>query len=163
VSHGAAVVLRIPFGWLLCSLLVSLTARVAAEPRIAGELAIESKLMAPCCWMQTLDVHESPLASELRAEIRTKLTRGLSAADIESDLVARYGARLWAIPPGHDPRSSIMDVGFGVLALTLIGLCVFAWRWRRKSSNALPSDPEAGAADAALDLAIDTELRNLDA
>jgi cytochrome c-type biogenesis protein CcmH len=154
--------LRLCLGRLLCMLLVSLAARATAEPRITGELAIESRLMAPCCWVQTLDVHDSPLASELRAEIRNKLTRGVSAADIESDLVARYGERLWAIPPDHDPRTSIMGIGFGALALALIGLFALAQRWRRMPASAPAIEPTAGAADE-LDLRLDAELRDLDA
>jgi cytochrome c-type biogenesis protein CcmH len=32
-------------------------------------LALELRLLAPCCWVQTLDVHESELATALRSEM----------------------------------------------------------------------------------------------
>ena len=32
-----------------------------------GEAIVEERLLAPCCYMQTLDVHESPLATVLVA------------------------------------------------------------------------------------------------
>lgn len=78
----------------LCAVLLLTAAAVRAEPRIPGELAIESKLMAPCRWVQTLDVLESPLATELRQEIRTKLTRGVPAEQIESELVTRHASNV---------------------------------------------------------------------
>jgi len=148
--------------WLTCGLLLAFAARVAAEPRIPGEVAIESKLMAPCCWVQTLDVHESPLASELRLEVRTKLQRGVPAAEIESDLVARYGEQLWAIPPGHDPRTGLMNLGFGAMGLALLGLCILARRFRRRGRGALVADGGEDARSEELDSRLDAELQQLE-
>lgn len=51
--------------------------------------AIQARLRAPCCWVQTLDVHESELATNLRAEIHARLQRGEKSRTIEDDLVAR--------------------------------------------------------------------------
>lgn len=138
------------------------SAPASAEPRIPGELAIESKLMAPCCWVQTLDAHESPVASELRLEIRTKLTQGIPAAEIEADLVARYGERLWAIPPGHDPRMPIMNIGFGSMGLALAGLCLLAWRWSRRNPSSVEPDRASEAQRDAFDSQLDAELHRME-
>jgi len=73
---------------------------VTTDPAIeqtAREL--ERRLLAPCCWRETLDVHTSPLTTELHGEIRRRLTAGNSVAQIENDLVARYGPRLRAQLP----------------------------------------------------------------
>ncbi len=49
-------------------------------------LLVEEHLLAPCCWNQTLDIHESPLATELRSEIRRRVDEGEAAQAIEDDL-----------------------------------------------------------------------------
>jgi cytochrome c-type biogenesis protein CcmH len=146
----------------LSCLLLLWAASAAAEPRIAGELAIESKLMAPCCWVQTLDVHESPLSTELRLEIREKLGRGVPAERIEADLVERYGERLWAIPPGHDPRTPLMNVGFGALGLGLLGLFLVARRWRRRGVVQVAAAGGSESRRDELDSRLDEELRALE-
>ena len=146
----------------VCGVLLLTAAPARAEPRIRGELAIESKLMAPCCWVQTLDAHESPLATQLRQEIRTRLTRGVPAEQIASALVTRYGERLRAIPLHHDPRTLLMNVGFSGMGLTLAGLVLFAWRWRKRALRV----PFAADVDESqrvqLDARLDAELRHFD-
>ena len=153
-THTTAVVLTV-----LCTLLALKADRAAAEPRIAGEVAIESKLLAPCCWIQTLDMHESPLSTALRAEIRSKLQRGVQAAEIEAELVARYGERVRAIPAGHDPRTSIMNLGFAAMGLALAGVWLIARRWRRKPALGAATHPSE---TDAFDRQLDAELRALD-
>lgn len=71
------------------------------------ERVLEGRLIAPCCWLQTLDVHESPLASELRGEVHARLQGGASVREVEADLVERYGERIRAIPAGSDPRRGL--------------------------------------------------------
>ena len=65
----------------------------ARSPR-AGAASARS-----CCWRETLDVHTSPLTTQLRAEIRTRMAAGEGAEQIERDLIARYGPRLRANLP----------------------------------------------------------------
>lgn len=64
-----------------------------------GARELERRLLAPCCWRETLDVHTSPLTTQLRAEIRTRMAAGEGAEQIERDLIARYGPRLRANLP----------------------------------------------------------------
>jgi len=101
-----------------------------------GARALEGRLLAPCCWIQTLDVHESELASSLRAEISQRLARGESGEAIEDDLAARYGERIRAVPKGRDPRSTVpVVVGIGMLA-SLFGLVMLARRWTKGAADA---------------------------
>lgn len=53
--------------------------------------ALESRLLAPCCYQATLAVHDSPVAAALRAELRNRLQSGQSESEIEVDLMTRYG------------------------------------------------------------------------
>jgi len=136
----------------------------AAPARAPGEARVEERLLAPCCWLQTLDIHESELATSLRAEIRERLLRGEPGAAIEDDLASRYGERIRAVPRGHDPRSAVpMLVGAGML-LSAIGLALLLRRWSRPRPPLAPPpapSPLRGAPDD-YDARLDEELRQLD-
>ena len=59
---------------------------------------LEERLLAPCCYKQTLQIHESPLASQLRHEMKDRLVKGETVDTIEADMVKRYGPEVRAIP-----------------------------------------------------------------
>lgn len=153
------------FGSVLSTLLLLAPAHLAlAHSRRAVEL--ETRLFAPCCYVQTLDVHESDLADKLRAEIERRLTAGEHPRNIEDDLVNRYGERIRAVPRDHDPRSSIPLLVGSLLSLGLIALSGFALHWqrtqrdRRKRIGPTDGAPEAlSQADGDYDLRLDEALR----
>lgn len=144
------------------ALLLTLTAvsPVLAQQGAPDDRArsVSSRLLAPCCYQQTLDAHESDLATTLRAEIGTRLRSGESPAQIEGSLVARYGERVRAVPRDHDARDH-------VLVLVALAMVVAAWlllratrRWSRRQQTAPAPARERDAWDARLD----DELRALD-
>jgi cytochrome c-type biogenesis protein CcmH len=59
-----------------------------------------SKFMAPCCWRENLLSHSSPLADELRAEIRKQIAGGKTDEQIKSYFLRRYSSRVLAMPEG---------------------------------------------------------------
>jgi len=98
---------------------------------------LEGRLFAPCCWNQTLDIHDSPLASELRNEISARLARGEPALAVEDDMAARFGERIRAVPRGRDPRMGIVAfIGMAML-LSAVGLVWLARRWMAKGPDAV--------------------------
>lgn len=116
--------------------------RATSDP--VGDL--EDRLLAPCCFRQTLHDHESPIATRLRAEITDRIAAGEHAGDIERDLVARYGEPIRAVPPDGDPRWLIGAV-FGVVAVAGLVLLVMSIRRRRSTIPApaviaRPEDPD---------------------
>ena len=71
---------------------------------VPGAARLEGRLLAPCCWdasRQTIDVHGSPIANELRREIRHRLKAGENPEAIEADLVRRYTTKILAVPPNN--------------------------------------------------------------
>jgi hypothetical protein len=78
--------------------------KVVPERTAAGEVTVESQLLAPRCWHQMLDIHESDLAASLRHEIRTRLHAGESQSMIEDERVSRYGQRIRAVKRGMIPE-----------------------------------------------------------
>ncbi len=128
-----------------------------------GALAIETRLLAPCCWNGTLDTHDSELARTLRSEIETRVAHGESGARIESDMVERYGAKMRALP--HEEALKMMLAG---AALLVLGAGAFLFtrirKWRREDAALAPmvvsSGPRAHA--DAYDARIDAELADVD-
>jgi cytochrome c-type biogenesis protein CcmH len=92
---------------------------------------IAGQLMAPCCWSETANVHRSPAAEEVRAQIRAALQRGYTEQQILDSFVAAYGERILAKPKA---------VGFNLLAWILPAIVILlggigAWKFLRHSSQ----------------------------
>jgi cytochrome c-type biogenesis protein CcmH len=143
--------------------LVGLPRGARAQPAPAdapapGEARLLERLIAPCCWIGTLDSHESPLATELRTEVRARLRAGEAPQVIEDDLVARYGERVRAVPRGRDPRQRVAVV-VGLAAL-VSGLAVVQMLRRWSRTVATPAPPPLSDAEEAR---LEEELRRLDA
>jgi cytochrome c-type biogenesis protein CcmH len=121
---------------------VDATPNASFNEYVPGAALLEGRLLAPCCWdasRQTLDIHGSPIANELRTEIRRRLKAGETTDDIQADLVRRYTTKILAVPPDNPlPRMGT------VLSIGLLGVGVLAGRmvlrWRKKGGD-LPVAP----------------------
>lgn len=136
----------------------------ATTPPTGAEVALQGRLMGPCCWTQTLDVHESEISTQLRAEIHARLDRGEASEAIEDDFAARFGERIRAVPKGKDPLKRVpIVVGIAMLA-SAVGLVWVLRRWtrRREGDEPLPTEPRDERSDE-YDARLDAELRDLDA
>jgi cytochrome c-type biogenesis protein CcmH len=147
------IVLALPL-WLACD---------PGSPSDAGgtrasELAVQSRIVAPCCWNQTLENHASPLADALRAEIHTRIAAGEAGQRIEDDLATRYGERVRAMPRSREPRSSLAAVVVGAMALSLLALV----RWGRLQRASAPARCAPSDEDTTYDAALAEELARRD-
>jgi cytochrome c-type biogenesis protein CcmH len=139
-------------------------AATAADPQIeATARALEGRIKAPCCWSQTLDIHGSPVSQELKAEIRTRLRRGETSAEIEADFVDRYGERILAVPP-DSPLGNFALVALLLAALAGGGVFFLGRKWKGRSSEDTSGDDGRGdgdgdgAGDDEYDARLDAEL-----
>lgn len=57
-------------------------------------------LIAPCCYTQTIDLHNSEIAARMRSEVRSMTLAGKSDAEIYSFYKSIYGERILAVPDG---------------------------------------------------------------
>jgi cytochrome c-type biogenesis protein CcmH len=144
---------------------VNATPDASFNEYVPGAARLEGRLLAPCCWdssRQTLDIHGSPIANELRREIRHRLKGGETPDAIEADLVSRYTTKILAVPPDNPlPRMG------PVLAVALLTVGFFAarmlvrWQKRSKQLAASPALPPGGATDQ-WDARLDAELQEDD-
>lgn len=131
--------------------------------RTSGDQAheLEQRLVAPCCWRQNVADHDSPIANEMRQEIRARLAAGESPAAIEEYYVATYGPRVRALgTAADDPRGAI---GGATIVMALLGLGVVAVITRRLIRRAPPAPATpASPRDAAAEERLDDELALVD-
>ena len=109
-----AVVLCLALGW-------------GAESAAEREKRLQEKLIAVCCWNESIAVHRSGTAAEMRAELHAMLADGKSDVEILNAFTAKYSKRVLAVPEG--PESVVMyalPAAAGVLGLLI------AWRVLRR-------------------------------
>jgi cytochrome c-type biogenesis protein CcmH len=129
---------------------------------VEGASRLEGRIMAPCCWMQTIDIHGSPIADELRSEIRRRLRAGEAPDAIEASFVERYGPKILAVPNS----SPLGGLATG-LAIAFGGAGVAGYfmlkRWTRAGKKPTPTDkaPEIVPKRDALDERLDRELSEI--
>ncbi len=169
---AVALGLALPLGLSLSEMAYADTPKEAVDPandyaddiqgNVPGASAIEGRLMAPCCWTQTIDIHDSEISLSMRHEIRRRLRNGESADAIEASFVERYGAKIMAVQPNSQLKNvfiglSVVMGGAGVAAVMMLG------RWRKQTAAARGKDekPSDETRDK-WDDKLDAELKDLD-
>lgn len=127
---------------------------------VPGATALEGRIIAPCCWTQTIDIHGSPASTELRQEIRARLSKGETPSAIEQSLVERYGAKILATPQGSRLGKTGVFLAMAMGAAG-VGAVMLLRRWQRRSAGAGASSREPKTRDA-LDERLDAELSRLE-
>jgi cytochrome c-type biogenesis protein CcmH len=125
---------------------------------------IETLLVAPCCYTQTVSVHQSPAADEARRDIRARLARGETRDQIVAAYVAQHGKRVLAQPPasGFDLALYVAPL-LGLLgSVVLLGVVVRRFTKRRQTGGMGSVREPPTAADRAAEQRLDEELRDLD-
>ena len=166
-------------GWLLAGTLALFpaTAQAVAEHpehghrNVAGEdfntyvegaSRLEGRIMAPCCWMQTIDIHGSPISDELRAEIRRRLRAGESPDAIEASFVQRYGPKILAVPNSSPLGGMATGLAIAFGAAGVAGFFMLR-RWSRAGTKPKPAGKTAVVAQKRdeLDDRLDRELSEI--
>lgn len=98
---------------------------------------IQERFMAPCCWQESVAIHRSEIAGEMRAEIARMVAGGRSEDQIVDFYVARYGERILREPRGSK-RWWLTLVPLASIALATSGLVFFLRR--QQNQPALAAD-----------------------
>jgi len=107
--------------WLcLVSSLNSQTLLNPAQQRRAGHLYTE--FIAPCCWRQSVAIHQSEASIKVRTEIDSKILLGDSDSQIKAALVKEYGHGILMEPEGFRAvlAYSLPFMGFMLGLLTVL-------------------------------------------
>ena len=113
---------------LACLLLVGLHLGAADND---DTKRIQDRLLAPCCWQQSVAVHDSDIARQMRAEIARLKASGKNEEQIVEVYVARYGERILREPRGAKRWWSIL-VPITMIALATGGLVLFLRRQQKR-------------------------------
>jgi cytochrome c-type biogenesis protein CcmH len=90
------------------------------------------------CQNQSIDESEAPLAHDLRALVRERLTAGDSDAQVMDFLVARYGEFVLLKPPLSWHTAALWGLPPAILLLGVLALVIVVGRRR---SAAAPQEP----------------------
>src|SRR5690606_6454153 len=104
-------------------------------------------------------------AEQKRAELRLDLAAGKGVSEIQAAFAEQYGAKAIAIPRDKGLDRALWAVPIAALAAAGFGLAMLGRSWVKRNQAAqaaLPAGAAPDAADAALDQALDEELRRLD-
>lgn len=83
---------------VILALAASLWGQPSQKERIRS---LEEKLIAPCCWSESVASHRSEIAAEMRAEISRMVAEGRSDREILDYYKAKYGPRILMEPEGQ--------------------------------------------------------------
>lgn len=87
--------MKFPSVWLV--MLLTVVPNGAQKDQIHR---IEGELMAPCCYSQTIDVHDSEIAQQMRGEVTAMVLAGKSENEVLDYYKTEYGESILAVPDG---------------------------------------------------------------
>jgi cytochrome c-type biogenesis protein CcmH len=139
---------------LLAAGLAALALAGAAAAGSPVQADLEAEIVCPTC-KTTLDQSSSPIATRMKAFIRTQIAAGKTAAEIKAELVDQFGPGVLAEPPkrGFDLLAWLLPLGALAVGAVVVG--ALAWTWSRRRDTGGASAP---ALDPALERRVDEEL-----
>jgi cytochrome c-type biogenesis protein CcmH len=132
----------------------------AGRERLAKQ--IETELIAPCCWSQQVSQHESQAATEIRADIRQRLSTGQTHEKILDAYVAEYGGRILAVPPAKGFNYLLFTLPPLLFLATGVLVVLFVRRASRQEQVEATAMAPAGTDPDRFEQQLDDELRDLD-
>jgi len=130
--------------WLVPVLLVLATGAEGNADIESRARAIEGKLMAPCCMANTVAEHYSPIAEEMRLEIREKLRQGQTSEQILAFYAEKHGDLVLAMPAaeGFNLVAWLVPMFFLIVGPAVVYLVLRSWRAQHKTVP-VKSEPAA--------------------
>jgi cytochrome c-type biogenesis protein CcmH len=119
---------------------------------------IQGELMAPCCWAEPVSQHQSPVAEEMRRDIRAMVAAGKSEQEILDFYVAQYGERILTTPPNRGFNRLVYILPWASALAGAAALALVLRKWLART----PAGSEAFPVEERYAHQIDRELRDLE-
>jgi cytochrome c-type biogenesis protein CcmH/NrfF len=91
-----------------------------------------TEFIAPCCWRQSVSIHQSEASLKVRSEIDSKILLGDSDSQIKAALVKEYGHGILMKPEGI---RAFLAYSLPIVFFLVGLLAVANWMWRRSRGN----------------------------
>lgn len=116
------------------ALLLLILAVLAGAQTDLRERRLQEKLVATCCWNESIAFHRSETAAEMRAELKGLLDAGLTDDQILARFKEKYTARVLIEPQGG-ASVLIYMVPAALVILAGFGLAWLIRHWVRSAST----------------------------
>lgn len=125
----------------LAVLLLGTGGAMAAQSK-ASLTALEMQFMCTSCH-EPLGMVNSPQAQSEKQYLGSLVDQGLSARQIQRQMVAQYGVSVLAKPPAHGFNLTVYVLPPVILLLGIGGLLYTLPKWRARSRRAAVEQPES--------------------
>lgn len=138
------------------ALVLAAPASAAGSRPSAAEL--ETELVCPVCH-ETLDESDSPVANQMKAEIRRRIAQGWTKQQILDEMVANYGPGVLSTPAKHgfDLLAWVLPIGGALIGVAALAAAARYWSSNRDG----PTSPGPGL-EPEMEQRIDEELARFD-
>jgi len=125
---------------------------------------VEGELIAPCCWTQTVSVHDSEAAQQIKMQIRVMLQQGKDQQQIVDSFVGQYGEKILAAPraSGFNWLAYLLPFTGMVGAAAILIVAVRRWRGGPAAEAVTVSAAPSPSAPSALDERLRQDLERFD-
>ncbi len=96
--------------------------------------SLEKSLVAPCCWNEAVETHNSGPAVEMRNKIAELLKEGKSEKEVTDYFISQYGQRILIEPTKEGFNLLVWTGPFIMLALGLVAVAIYLYRYRPGSN-----------------------------
>jgi len=104
--------------------LILINPAVASAAQTAQIQKVEKRLLAPCCYTQSIAEHGSDIAVQMRGEVEAMVTEGKSESEIVEHYRGIYGDRILVVPDGLTGRILFsLPVAIAALACLVLFVC----------------------------------------
>ncbi len=118
---------------LLLALLPSFSFAETTEQQQVRVDRLEHAVLAPCCYTESVAIHQSEIALKMRLEIAKWVAAGKTDQEILNAYVGSYGAKV-LVDPRTAPRWWMQWVPWLALAVGIAGGFWLLQRWKSRAS-----------------------------
>jgi cytochrome c-type biogenesis protein CcmH/NrfF len=126
-------------------LTLALVLATALTPQQSASVKrLENGLIAPCCYTQSIAVHMSGEAEQMRHDVTEMVAGGMSEQQVYDHYKAIYGEQILMVPDGLAGRV-VFSTPLAVFVAALVGLSLLLRKFVRARPPAIRFRPAAGS------------------